>query len=116
MSDNPSCPICTMNDILESERQFECATCGHEWSREASSDGHADKPPTMDANGNLLKDGDSVTLIKDLKVKGSSTTLKAGTKVKKIRLIDGDQHAGHDIDAKAGGMAVYLKSEFVKKA
>jgi protein PhnA len=70
----------------------------------------------VDANGNALHDGDAVTLIKDLKVKGSSATLKAGTKVKKIRIVDPDQNAGHDIDAKAGGMAVLIRGKFVKKA
>jgi protein PhnA len=105
-----------MNDILDSEAMQECATCGHEWPKDPALDENADRDLVKDANGNLLRDGDAVTLIKDLKVKGSSTTLTAGSKVKKIRLVDGNQNAGHDIDAKVGGMAVLLKSEFVKKA
>jgi protein PhnA len=112
----PSCPICSMSDLLDLESLLECATCGHEWPKEPAADESNGGDLVKDANGNVLHDGDSVTLIKDLKVKGSSTTLKAGTKVKKIRLVDGDQNAGHDIDAKAAGMAVLLKSRFVKKA
>lgn len=103
-----------MKEILEAPDRYECATCGHEWARNGDEE---EAPATIkDANGNVLRDGDSVTLTKDLKVKGSSSTLKAGTKVKGIRLVDPDQHAGHDIDAKANGMGVYLKSQFVKKA
>lgn len=112
MPDELACPICTMTDLLKSENSFECATCGHEWHAEAEA-----QPLTvLDANGNLLQDGDSVTLIKDLKVKGSGTGLKAGTKVKKIRLVDPAQNAGHEIDAKAAGMGVLIRAEFVKKA
>lgn len=114
MPETAACPVCTMTDLLESELSFECATCGHEWTREAAGD--SEDQVVHDANGNPLKDGDAVTLIKDLKVKGSSATLKAGTKVKKIRLVDPDQNAGHDIDAKARGMAVLLRGKFVKKA
>ena len=112
MPDELACPICTMTDLLESENNFECATCGHEWDRGAE----AEPLTVLDANGNLLQDGDSVTLIKDLKVKGSGTGLKAGTKVKKIRLVDPDLNAGHEIDAKAAGMGVLIRAEFVKKA
>lgn len=101
-----------MEDVLTSDSSLECATCGHEWTPDTSGD----RLVVVDSNGNTLQDGDSITLIKDLKVKGSSSTLKAGTKVKKIRLVDPDQNAGHDIDAKANGMGVLLKSQFVKKA
>ncbi len=91
---------------------FVCPECGHEWTAskpEASSDGRVVK----DANGNLLADGDTVTVIKDLKVKGSSLVVKVGTKVKNIRLVEGD----HDIDCKIDGIgAMKLKSEFVRKA
>jgi protein PhnA len=91
---------------------FVCPECGHEWTAsepEASSDGRIVK----DANGNLLADGDAVTVIKDLKVKGSSLVVKVGTKVKNIRLVEGD----HDIDCKIDGIgAMKLKSEFVRKA
>lgn len=100
-----------MADVLDGPESHECATCGHEWAKETDAE-----RSVRDANGNALHDGDSVTLIKDLKVKGSSSTLKAGTKIKGIRLIDPDQHAGHDIDAKANGMGVYVRSKFVKKA
>jgi len=106
-----------MTDVLEAPGHYECATCGHEWAREvADADHDRAEAIVRDANGNVLCDGDSVTLIKDLKVKGSSSTLKAGTKLKGIRLVDPDLHAGHDIDAKANGMGVYVKSMFVKKA
>jgi len=105
-----------MSDILQSASTLECATCGHEWAAEAASDENEADALVKDSNGNVLCDGDSVTSTKDLKVKGSSKTLKAGTKVKKIRLVDADQNAGHDIDARADGMAVLLKSRFVKKA
>jgi protein PhnA len=99
-----------MTEILDAPDNHECATCGHEWPK-------AETPLVVkDSNGNLLYNGDSVTLIKDLKVKGSSTTLKSGTKVRGIRLVDPDQHAGHDIDCKVSGMGVMVKSQFVKKA
>jgi protein PhnA len=114
MPDDLACPICTMSDVLDSPERYECVTCGHEWAKETSE--QEAEAVVKDANGNALSDGDAVTLIKDLKVKGSSSKLKAGTKIKGIRLIDPDQHAGHDIDAKANGMGVYVKSQFVKKA
>lgn len=101
-----------MTDILESDDKHECVTCGHEWPRESLSDGDAGLLVVKDSNGNVLCDGDSVTVIKDLKVKGSSKTLKAGTKIKGIRLVEGD----HDVDCKVDGMGVMLKSIFLKKA
>jgi len=95
-----------------------CPECAHEWSARASEDAsagsgeHLDGKQIHDSNGNLLQDGDTVTVIKDLKVKGSSLVVKVGTKVKGIRLIDGD----HDIDCKIPGVgAMKLKSQFVKK-
>lgn len=89
-----------------------CPECAHEWPTDGSSDESDDKQ-IKDSNGNILQDGDSVTVIKDLKVKGSSHVVKVGTKVKKIRLVDGD----HDIDCKIDGIgAMKLKSEFVKKS
>jgi protein PhnA len=88
-----------------------CPECAHEWNPAAASEPEA-KRVWRDAHGNLLQDGDTVTLIKDLKVKGSSTAIKVGTKVKNIRLIEGD----HDIDCKIEGFgAMQLKSEFIKK-
>ena len=103
-----------MEDVLAHVGRFECATCGNEWAREESAD---DGPEDIarvvkDANGNVLADGDSVTLIKDLKLKGSSEVLKQGTKVKNIRLVDGD----HDIDCRIDGTPMALKACFVKKA
>lgn len=88
-----------------------CPECGHEWFAN-ESDQADDEAVIKDANGNVLQDGDTVTVIKDLKVKGSSSSVKVGTKVKNIRLVDGD----HDIDCKIDGFgAMKLKSEFVKK-
>jgi protein PhnA len=89
-----------------------CPQCGHEWAATAAPEAEAQRV-WKDAHGNLLADGDTVTLIKDLKIKGSSSVVKVGTKVKNIRLIDGD----HDIDCKIDGFgAMQLKSEFIKKA
>ena len=103
MPESNACPVCSMSDLLESPDHFECATCGHEWPRARV---------VRDANGNELADGDSVTLIKALKLKGSSGSLKAGTKVKSIRIVDGD----HELDCKIDGVGIMLKAEFVKKA
>jgi protein PhnA len=90
-----------------------CPECAHEWSPQAAAETAEEQRVVRDAYGNELKDGDSVTVIKDLKVKGSSTVVKVGTKVKNIRLVDGD----HDIDCRIDGIgAMGLKSEFVKKA
>jgi protein PhnA len=90
-----------------------CPDCGHEWSPEAARTDDEDTGTVIkDSNGQVLTDGDAVILIKDLKLKGSSITLKKGTKVKSIRLVGGD----HDVDCKIDGMSVMLKSEFLKKA
>ena len=102
-----ACPICTMTELLKTEDGHECVTCGHEWDASPNDD----EASVLDANGNALHDGDSVTVAKDLKVKGSSVTLKAGTKVKGIRVVAGD----HDIDCKVDGMGVVLKAKFLKK-
>jgi len=112
MSNLPNCPECQSEYTYDDGSQLVCPECGHEWrlGEEAAGD---DVLVVKDANGQLLSDGDTVTVIKDLKVKGSSSTLKIGTKVKNIRLIDGD----HNIDCKIDGFgAMKLKSEFVKKA
>jgi protein PhnA len=91
---------------------YVCPECAHEWSQESGATAE-DAKVIRDANGNVLQDGDTITVIKDLKVKGSSSVVKVGTKVKNIRLVDGD----HDIDCKIDGFgAMKLKSEFVKKA
>lgn len=92
---------------------YVCPECAHEWEKNAAVESGDRKRVVHDAHGNVLQDGDAVTVIKDLKVKGSSSVVKVGTKVKNIRLIDGD----HDIDCKIDGIgAMQLKSEFVKKA
>ncbi|EOD77914.1 Alkylphosphonate utilization operon protein PhnA [Grimontia indica] len=107
----PNCPQCNSEYTYEDGALFVCPECGHEWSQDASADAEETKV-IKDSNGNVLQDGDTVTVIKDLKVKGSSLVVKVGTKVKNIRLVDGD----HDIDCKIDGIgAMKLKSEFVKK-
>jgi protein PhnA len=109
-----TCPICSLEGVLSHTDHFECATCGHEWPRDVPADvAPADVERVVkDANGNRLANGDSVTLIKDLRLRGSSEVLKQGTKVKNIRLVDGD----HEIDCKIDGSAMALKACFVKKA
>jgi protein PhnA len=93
--------------------QYVCPECAHEWAVDAAAESVEEELVVKDANGTRLEDGDSVTVIKDLKVKGSSSVVKVGTKVKNIRLVEGD----HDIDCKIDGFgAMKLKSEFVKKA
>jgi protein PhnA len=112
MSSLPKCPQCGSEYTYEDGNMFVCPECAHEWSKEALKSAD-DEKVVRDAHGNLLKDGDTVTVIKDLKIKGSSSVVKVGTKVKNIRLVDGD----HDIDCKIDGIgAMQLKSEFVKKA
>lgn len=113
MSDLPSCPECNSEYTYEDGLMFVCPECGHEWSKEAGAAATDKDKVVKDANGNILNDGDAVTVIKDLKVKGSSSVVKVGTKVKNIRLVEGD----HDIDCKVDGIgAMKLKSEFVRKA
>ncbi len=115
MSELPACPKCQSPYTYEDGALLVCPECAHEWSVDASSASTdaADGPQKVDAVGNPLADGDTVTVIKDLKVKGSSLVVKVGTKVKGIRLVDGD----HDIDCKIPGIgAMKLKSEFVKKS
>ena len=106
---NPACPVCTLEDILSHSDHWECATCGHEWPK---TEGLETVRVVKDAHGTPLADGDTVVLIKDLKLRGGSGVLKGGTKAKGIRLVDGD----HDIDCKIDGIAMALKSCFVKKA
>ena len=104
--------MCEMTDVLEHPDRWECVTCGHEWPHEVQPD-VADGPRVVkDAHGNVLADGDCVTLIKDLKLKGSSQVIKGGTKSEAIRLVDGD----HEISCKIDGMAIGLKACYVKKA
>jgi len=112
VSELPPCPKCSSQYSYEDGLNFVCPECGHEWSKDGS-DSAAEGLLVNDSNGNRLSDGDSVTVIKDLKVKGSSSVIKVGTKVKNIRLVEGD----HDIDCKVDGIGpMKLKSEFVKKA
>ncbi|MBU3145483.1 zinc ribbon domain-containing protein YjdM [Clostridium sp. CF012] len=112
MSNLPNCPKCNSEYTYEDRSLFVCPECAHEWNLELETENSEEKNIVKDANGNVLKNGDSVTVIKDLKVKGSSSAIKIGTKVKNIRLVDGD----HNIDCKIDGFgAMELKSEFVKK-
>ena len=109
MSTLPNCPECNSEYTYEDGAHYICPECAHEWSQEAEA---SEEKIIRDANGNQLQDGDTVSVIKDLKVKGSSLVVKVGTKVKSIRLVDGD----HDIDCKISGIGpMKLKSEFVKK-
>ncbi len=105
---NPPCPACTLEDVLSHTDRWECATCGHEWPKEAAPEVAR---IVKNAHGNILTDGDTVAVIKDLKLGGSSV-LKAGTKARNIRLVDGD----HEIDCKIDGVGIALKACFVKKA
>ncbi|MCB2360082.1 zinc ribbon domain-containing protein YjdM [Clostridium estertheticum] len=112
MADLPNCPKCNSEYTYEDRDLFVCPECANEWTLGSETENIEEKKIIKDANGNVLNNGDSVTLIKDLKVKGSPTSLKKGTKVKNIRLVDGD----HNIDCKIDGFgAMELKSEFVKK-
>ena len=108
----PACPVCGMENTYPDGGNFICPDCSHEWSTNTPSIEVEEKIIHKDAHGNILSDGDTVTLIKDLKVKGSSLVIKGGTKIKNIRLVDGD----HDIDCKVDGQSMLLKSEFMKKA
>ena len=111
MSALPPCPNCNSEYTYEDGALLICPECGQEWSATTSEDGNASI--IRDSNGNPLADGDTVVVIKDLKIKGSSSVVKRGTKVKNIRLVDGD----HDIDCRIDGIGqMGLKSEFVKKA
>ncbi len=113
MSTLPNCPSCNSEYTYEDGSLYVCPECAHEWPQDSAADTASDERVIKDAHGNLLQDGDSVTVIKDLKIKGSSSVVKVGTKVKNIRLVDGD----HDIDCKIDGIgAMKLKSEFVKKS
>jgi len=112
MSTLPNCPACNSGFAYEDRGMLVCPECGHEWQEGEAV--QADNGLVVkDSNGNVLSDGDAVVVIKDLKVKGTSLVVKVGTKVKNIRLVEGD----HDIDCKIDGIGpMKLKSEFVKKA
>lgn len=112
MSALPPCPNCNSQYTYEDGQMLVCPECAHEWPANAVEATSDDEILIKDSVGNTLQDGDTVTVIKDLKVKGSSLVVKVGTKVKNIRLVDGD----HDIDCKIDGIgAMKLKSEFVRK-
>ncbi len=112
LSTLPKCPKCNSEYTYEDGILLICPECTYEWEKEAAENDTENERIVKDSNGNLLQDGDTVTIIKDLKVKGSSLVVKVGTKIKNIRIVDGD----HDIDCKIDGIgAMKLKSEFVKK-
>ena len=115
MNEIPNCPECGSEYAYEDRNLFACPDCGHEWAQSGAEEGEGVDAERVvkDAHGNRLADGDSISIVKDLKVKGASSALKVGTKVKNIRLVEGD----HNIDCKIPGFgAMRLKSEFVKKA
>ncbi|WAC18436.1 zinc ribbon domain-containing protein YjdM [Luteolibacter sp. SL250] len=105
-----SCPLCGMEDLIGDAGKRECLTCGHEWQAEVAEEAVVDRV-VKDAFGNVLADGDVVAMIKDLKLKGSTVTLKVGMKSKPIRLVEGD----HEISCKMEGLSIGLKACFVKK-
>ncbi len=112
MDSLPSCPQCNSEYAYEDGNMYVCPECANEWGKGTAIQGVVQQPGVRDAHGNLLQDGDTVTVIKGLKIKGSSSVVKVGTKVKNIRLVEGD----HDIDCKIDGIgAMQLKSVFVKK-
>lgn len=112
MNSLPKCPGCNSEYTYEDRGHFVCSECSHEWTNDKAEENADSDRVIKDANGNILQNGDTVTVIKDLKIKGSSSVVKVGTKVKNIRLIDGE----HDIDCKIEGVGpMQLKSQFVKK-
>ena len=114
MSTLPHCPKCNSAYTYEDRGLLVCPECGHEWSKGEPMESAVEQRVVRDAYGNVLQDGDAVTVVKDLKIRGSSSVVKVGTKVKGIRLVDGED--GHDIDCKIDGIgAMRLKSEFVRK-
>lgn len=109
----PPCPRCAMENVYPDGANFVCADCGHEWPMAAAAGADDEAAAVVrDANGNVLADGDAVVLIKDLKVKGSSTTLKMGTKVKSIRLVGGGDH---EVDCRMDAGSFMLKACYLKK-
>lgn len=111
MSTTPACPQCTLENTYPDGNNYVCADCGYEWPMQAAQTDEETERIIKDANGNVLANGDTVALIKDLKVKGSSITLKVGTKIKGIRLVDGD----HEVDCKTDAGNIMLKACYLKK-
>lgn len=112
MSNQPACPKCNYEFTYDDGVMFICPECAHEWPMHSDTVTESDAFIVKDSNGNILNNGDSITVIKDLKVKGSSSSIKIGTKVKNIKLVDSD----HNIECKIEGFGeMKLKSEFVKK-
>jgi len=107
----PACPVCAMENTYADADRYICADCGHDWPMVAAASSDEADAVVKDANGNVLTNGDSVVLIKDLKVKGSSITLKVGSKVKSIRLVGGD----HEVDCKMDAGSFMLKACYLKK-
>lgn len=113
MSTAPACPQCSLENTYSDGANYVCADCGYEWPIHAEAQAVQEPEAVVrDANGNALADGDTVVLIKDLKVKGSSITLKVGTKIKNIRVVGGD----HEIDCKTDAGPMMLKACFLRKA
>jgi protein PhnA len=112
MNSTPACPQCTLENTYPDASNFICGDCGFEWPQVSGAAEDEEDAVVKDSNGQVLHDGDAVVLIKDLKVKGSSTVLKMGTKVKSIRLVGGD----HEVDCKMDGGSFMLKACFLKKA
>lgn len=112
MSTVPPCPQCSLENTYPDGDNFVCADCGFEWPPQATAAVEDETSRVVkDANGNVLSDGDTVTLVKDLKVKGSSITLKVGTKIKGIRIVDGN----HEVDCRTDAGNMLLKACFLKK-
>lgn len=112
MSEFPACPVCADEITYPDREHYVCASCGHEWPIDASQTEAEVESSYRDAHGTPLFDGDTVTLIKDLKVKGTTTVLKVGTRITNIKLVEGD----HDVDCRVNGQKFMLKSCFMKKA
>jgi protein PhnA len=112
MPASPACPQCTQENTYPDGENFVCADCGFEWPQSDLSASDEGERIVKDANGNVLQSGDTVVLIKDLKVKGSSTTLKQGSKIKGIRIVDGD----HEVDCKTDAGPMLLKACYLRKA
>ena len=115
MSPNSACPVRSLDEVAQAKGHYECVMCGYKWPVVEAQEVVA-RRVVKDANGNMLTTGDDVVLIKDLKLAGRSATLKGGTKIKKIRIVDGDHEVDCKVDCKVDGVGVMLKACFLKKA